>query len=109
MSNMHYFLMILIMIGITAGLRFLPFIIFGGNKQTPGYIEYLGRVLPYAIMGMLIVYCLRETPVTVSPHGIPELIAIAVVTGLQIWRRNTLISILTGTVCYMILVQFIFN
>ena len=108
MSNLHYILMIAVMIAITMSLRFLPFLIFGRSGKTPAYIEYLGRVLPYAIMGMLIVYCLRTTPVIAAPHGLPELISIAVVTGLQIWRRSTLISILCGTVCYMFLIQVIF-
>lgn len=108
MSNLHYLLMIAVMIAITMSLRFLPFLIFGGNRKTPAYIEYLGRVLPYAIMGMLIVYCLRTTPIAASPHGLPELISIALVVGLQVWRRSTLISILCGTVCYMFLIQVIF-
>ena len=108
MTNMHYLLMILIMIGITAALRFLPFIIFRGSAKTPPYIEYLGKVLPYAIMGMLIVYCLRQTPITASPHGIPELISIAIVVGLQVWKRSTILSILAGTVSYMLMIQLIF-
>ena len=108
MINLHLLLMALIMIGVTMGLRFLPFLIFGGPRQIPPYIDYLGKVLPYAIMGMLIVYCLRTTPVTTWPHGIPELIGIGLVTVLQVWKKNTLLSILTGTVCYMLLVQLVF-
>ena len=108
MSDTHMILMALIMVGITAALRFIPFLVFGGSRQTPAYIEYLGKVLPYALMGMLVVYCLRSVPIAAAPHGIPELISVALVVGLQIWRRNTLISILGGTVCYMLLVQFVF-
>lgn len=108
MNSVHIILMIAVMALVTAALRFLPFLVFGGGRQTPAYITYLGKVLPYAIMGMLVVYCLRNTPVMSSPHGIPELIAGALVAGLQIWKRNTLVSIICGTVCYMILIQFVF-
>lgn len=108
MSNTCLIVMILIMIAVTMALRFLPFIIFGGNRTTPKFVEYLGKVLPYAIMGMLVVYCLKGISVTGPTHGIPELISVAVVAGLQLWRRNTLISILCGTICYMILIQFVF-
>ena len=108
MTSIHYLLMVLIMIGITMALRFLPFIVFSGSTKTPPYVEYLGRVLPFAIMGMLVVYCLRATPVLAAPHGVPELIAIAIVVGLQVWKRSTLVSILVGTVCYMLMVQLLF-
>lgn len=108
MSNTYFIIMILIMIAITQALRFLPFLIFGGDRQTPAFVEYLGKVLPYAIMGMLVVFCLKGISITGPTHGIPELISVAVVAALQVWRRNTLISILCGTVCYMILIQFVF-
>jgi branched-subunit amino acid transport protein AzlD len=87
-------------------LRFLPFLVF--KKETPPYISYLGKVLPPAIIGMLVIYCLKDVTPTVSPYGIPELIAAACVVILQVWKRNSLISILTGTVIYMILVQMVF-
>ena len=108
MKDLHYFRMIVIMVAVTASLRFLPFAVFRGNVKPPAYVSYLGRVLPYAIMGMLIVYCLRNTSISAAPHGIPELISIAIVTGMQIWRRNTILSILCGTVCYMVMIQLIF-
>ena len=92
---------------VTILLRFLPFLIF--RKQTPAYITYLGRVLPPAIIGMLVVYCLKDITLTVRPYGLPELIAAACVVGLQVWRRNALISILSGTVVYMLLIQTVFS
>lgn len=107
-SNTYLLIMVLIMIAVTMLLRFLPFLIFSGSRTTPKYVEYLGKVLPYAIMGMLVVYCLKGVSITGPTHGIPELISVAVVAGLQAWRRNTLISILCGTVCYMLLIQFVF-
>lgn len=88
--------------------RFLPFIVFPADKPTPGYIKYLGRVLPAAVFGLLVVYCLKNVDVMTGSHGIPELISIAVVVGLHLWKRNMLISIAGGTVCYMLLVQLVF-
>lgn len=90
---------------VTAALRFAPFILMRGEK-TPPYIAYLGRVLPYAIIAMLVVYCLKDTSVMTQPHGIPELIASAVVILLHVWKRNTLLSIIGGTAVYMALIQF---
>lgn len=87
--------------------RFLPFIVF--RQHTPGYISYLGKVLPSAMIGMLVVYCLKDAAPTVSPFGIPELIAVGCVAGVQVWKRNSLISILSGTVIYMVLVQLVFR
>ena len=92
---------------VTILLRFLPFLIF--RKQTPAYITDLGRVLPPAIIGMLVVYGLKDITLTVRPHGLPELIAAACVVGLQVWRRNALISILSGTIVYMLLIQTVFK
>ena len=90
----------------TIMLRFLPFLVF--RKETPAYITYLGKVLPPAIIGMLVIYCLRNTSIQAAPHGLPELIAAAVVIGLQAWKRNALASILTGTAAYMLMVQLVF-
>ncbi len=93
---------------VTTGLRFLPFLIFRENRKTPPIIEYLGKVLPFAIMGMLVIYCLKDVSL-VSPGGwLPQLIGCAIVAGLHLWKRNTLLSIGAGTVCYMLLVQFVF-
>ena len=88
--------------------RFLPFLVFRADKPAPKYIRYLGKALPAAIFGMLVVYCLKNVDVTAGAHGVPELLAIAVVTGLHLWKRNMLLSIGGGTVCYMLLVQFVF-
>lgn len=98
--------LIAVMAVMTMLIRFLPFIVF--RQQTPKYISYLGRVLPSAIIGMLVVYCLKDITPTVKPFGIPELIAAACVAGVQAWKRNSLISILTGTVIYMVLIQIVF-
>lgn len=92
----------------TAALRFLPFLIWSGDRKTPKIIEKLGRVLPFAIMGMLVVYCLKEVSFTGLSEFVPSLIACLVVGILYIWKRNTLISIIAGTVCYMVLVQTVF-
>ena len=93
---------------ITAALRFIPFIVFGGKRRTPAFITYLGKVLPFAIMGMLVVFCLKNVSITSYPHGIPELLGVLTVAGLHIWKRNTLLSIVAGTVVYILLVNFIF-
>ena len=88
-------------------LRFLPFLVF--RKQTPKYISYLGRVLPPAVIGMLVIYCLKDISFSGYPFGIPELISVACVALTQIWKRNSLISILTGTILYMVLTQMVFG
>ncbi len=89
--------------------RFLPFILFPENKETPKFITYLGRVLPAAMMGLLIIYCLRNISIGNKPHGIPELISIASIIILHRWRNNVLLSIGGGTVIYMFLVQAVFK
>ncbi len=101
-------LIIAVVAGVTVLLRFLPFLIFGGDRKMPGYITYLSSVLPYAIMGMLVIYCLRGVSLAAAPHGLPEFIAAAAVVGLHIWRKNTLLSIAVGTALYMLLVQVVF-
>ena len=103
---MNAAVLIAVMAVVTMILRFLPFIVF--NKNTPAYISYLGKVLPAARIGMLVIYCLKDVSVLESPHGIPELIAALSVVILQAWKRNSLISILSGTVIYMLLVQLVF-
>ena len=105
--NTHAALMVVVTAAVTIILRFLPFLIFGGERKTPAYISYLGKVLPYAIMGMLVVFCLKSVSIAAAPHGIPELISCAIVVLLHVWKRNSLISIVGGTVCYMLLVQFV--
>ncbi len=103
---MNAAILIAVMAIVTMLLRFLPFIIF--RKETPEYISYLGQVLPAALIGMLVIYCLKDTSFTEAPHGIPELIAAGIVVVLQAWKRNSLLSILSGTVIYMLLVQLVF-
>ena len=88
--------------------RFLPFLIFRSDKPTPKYIRYLGKALPAAIFGMLVVYCLKNVEVLSGSHGVPELLSIVLVTLLHLWKRNMLLSIGGGTVCYMLLVQLVF-
>lgn len=88
--------------------RFLPFIIFKGNGSSNSYINYLGKVLPYSAIGLLVVYCLRNVNFTSSPNGLPEAIAIITIIILHYWKENTLLSIGLGTVVYMVLVQQIF-
>ena len=99
-------ILILVMSLVTILLRFLPFFIF--KNKTPKYISYLGKVLPSAIIGMLVVYCLKDANPLVFPFGLPEFFSAIIVIGLQIWKRNSLISILSGTVVYMLLVQLVF-
>ncbi|URZ17790.1 hypothetical protein CLFE_038450 [Clostridium felsineum DSM 794] len=88
--------------------RFLPFVIFSSDKQTPKYVQYLGRVLPSAALGMLVVYCLKDVSLFGGNHGIPEFISIIFVGLLHMWKRQMLISIAGGTILYMILIQFVF-
>ncbi len=92
----------------TMATRFLPFLIFSSQKPTPKYIQYLGKALPSAIFGMLVVYCLKNVSIIGGSHGLPEFIAIAVVVALHLWKRQMLLSIAGGTICYMVLVQFVF-
>lgn len=104
----HDVLMIVVVALVTMATRFLPFLIFNEKRKTPELITYLGKVLPFAIMGMLVIYCLKDVAFLRKPFGIPELIGIAVAALLHIWRRNTLLSIAVSTVCYMVLVQLVF-
>ena len=108
MNDLHTIATIAVAALVTIGLRFLPFLIFGENRKTPPIISYLGQVLPFAIMGMLVVYCLKDVSLTAAPFGIPEILGCITVALLHIWKRNTLLSIGAGTVIYMILVQFVF-
>lgn len=92
----------------TMTTRFLPFLLFPAGKKTPPYIQYLGKVLPAAALGMLVIYCLKDVSIFEGMHGIPELLSIALVTCLHFWKRQMLLSIAGGTIFYMLLVQFIF-
>lgn len=88
--------------------RFLPFIVFSSKKPTSKYIQYLGKALPCAVFGMLLIYCLKDVSILSGSHGIPELVAIAATAGLHIWKKQMLLSIAGGTVVYMMLIQLIF-
>lgn len=107
--NVTHSLLLALAVALVTGLtRVLPFLVFGGKRQPPRAVLYLGRVLPCAIMGMLVVYCLRGVTPGLWPHGIPELIGVALAAALHVWRRNTLLSVGVSTVVYMILVQAVF-
>lgn len=104
-AKLYAFIMIMIIALVTAVLRFLPFIIFRGEKPVPKLISYLGTVLPGAIMAMLVVYCLKSVSFSKAVHWLPALISVVVTTMLHVWKRNTLFSIIGGTACYMLLLQ----
>lgn len=108
MNNFYIWGSVAVIALVTAALRFLPFIIWNGDRKTPKIINKLGNMLPYAIMGMLVVYCLKDTSFMNVGGFMPQLIACFITGILYIWKRNTLISIIAGTVSYMILVQMVF-
>ena len=105
---MHDIILIAVMTLVTMATRFLPFLIFGEKRKTPAIITYLGQVLPFAIMGMLVVYCLKDVAWLEAPFGAPEILGCAIVAALHLWKRNTLLSIGVGTAAYMLMVQLIF-
>ena len=106
--DVHAALLVLVMAAVTAALRFLPFLLFKNPEKQPKWVSYLGRVLPPAIIGMLVVYCLRTVSLTAGAHGLPELISCAVTAGLQFWKINAILSIVAGTAVYMVLIQAVF-
>lgn len=108
MSDTYIWIAIAVIALVTALLRFLPFVIFNSNRKAPAIIDKLGKSLPYAIMGMLVIYCLKGVSLSGPAGWIPSLIACLVVGALYVWKRNTLISIICGTACYMFLVQVVF-
>ena len=105
-STAYSALLVAIMSVVTILLRAAPFLVF--RKKTPAYVMYLGQVLPAAIIGMLVIYCLKDTKLLSAPFGAAELIAGLLVVGLHAWKRNILLSILAGTVAYMLLTQLVF-
>ena len=104
---MNRYAVFAVIVLVTAATRFAPFLIFGENRQTPP-VTYLGQVLPYAVMAMLVVYCLKGISFSAPAHFLPELLCTALVVVLHVWKRNTLLSIAGGTVAYMVLVQAVF-
>jgi branched-subunit amino acid transport protein AzlD len=104
-----YALITLAMILATVLTRFLPFLFFPAGKKTPKYVIYLGNTLPYATIGLLVVYCLRGVSFTASPYGLPEVLSIAVIAVLHIWKGNSLLGIGGGTALYMVLIQTFFK
>lgn len=108
MGDLRVWIIIAAIVIVTALLRFLPFWVFGSDRKTPAIIDKLGRILPYAVMGMLVVYCLKGVSFASVSGFVPTLIATLLVTVLHVWKRNTLLSIMCGTVCYMVLVQLVF-
>ena len=108
MNDLHAWLLVAVIAAVTALTRFLPFLIFGGGRRPPAVIERLGAVLPGAIMAMLVVYCLKGVTFATAEGWAPALIGVFVTAGLHVWKRNTLLSIVGGTVCYMLLVQLVF-
>ncbi|MBE6686607.1 MAG: branched-chain amino acid transporter AzlD [Ruminococcaceae bacterium] len=104
----HTLLLILVIAAVTFLLRALPFLLFKGGK-TPDIVKYLGKVMPPAVIGMLVIYCFKDITLTSYPYGLPAFIAAAAVVLLHIWRRNTLLSIGVGTALYMVLIQFVFK
>ena len=105
MDKAHAVLTSAVAAAVTIGLRFLPFLVFSGKRKTSPVVSYLGKVLPFAVMGMLVVYCLKDLT---APFGIPELLGCVVVALLHVWKRSTLLSIGGGTAVYMLLVNFVF-
>ena len=108
MNDFRVFILIIVMAFVTMAIRFFPFIVFKG-KKTPEVITYLSKYLPYPIIAMLVVYCLKGISVTEKPYGAPEFIGVFIVAALHVWKRNTLLSIVAGTVIYMLLKQMVFG
>ncbi len=107
MTVLQQFIIIGMVVLGTVLTRFLPFLLFPAGKPTPKYIQYLGKVLPSSMFGLLVIYCLKNVSPFTGSHGIPELLAILLVTALHMWKRQILLSIAGGTLFYMLLVQFI--
>lgn len=108
MNDLNGILLVAVVSFVTIALRFLPFLIFGSKRKTPEYILFLGRVLPFAIMGMLVVYCLKHVSFGSIDSFLPEVISVILVVLLHLWKHSTLLSVGGGTLCYMLLVQLVF-
>ncbi len=108
MSDIQVMYLILIMAAGTMLTRFLPFLLFPGHRKTPRFVLYLGRVLPPAVIGLLVIYSLKDISFMRSPHALPEMLAISLIIVLQLWKKNALLSIAAGTASYMLLLQLVF-
>ncbi len=109
MPDYRHALVIILVMGLaTMATRLLPVLIFGRGEKVPDLILYLGKVVPYTAMGLLIVYCLKDVSLFKDSHALPEIISLVVVSGSYLWKRNTILSVVVGTVLYMVLIQFIF-
>ena len=109
MTDCRHAMIVIMVMGLAVlATRIVPVLIFDREEKVPEFILYLGRVVPYTAMGLLIVYCLRDMPVLESPHGLPELISLAAVTVTYLWKRNTILSVVIGTALYMFLIQSVF-
>jgi len=109
LTSFEIVITIAIVVAGTLLTRFSAFLIFPPGKKVPDFVQYLGKALPAAVMGMLVVYTFKDTIVLSYPYGVPELIALLVTVGMHVWKRNMFMSIGAGTVVYMILVQAVFN
>ena len=108
MTETQLWLTVAVIAFVTALIRFFPFIVFANGRKTPKLVEKLGKLLPSAVMAMLVVYCLKDVSFASPADFLPALIASVVVCGSYVWKRNTLVSIISGTLCYMVLVQMVF-
>src|SRR5690625_1015994 len=108
MSVAQQMIMIAMVVLGTMFTRFLPFLVFPSGKTTPKYVQYLGKVLPAAVLGLLVIYCFKDVSFLSGNHGVPELIGVASVTLLHYWKKNMLLSIAGGTIVYMLMVQMVF-
>lgn len=108
MTKERALIIILLVAVCTLITRLIPFVLFGGKRQVPKAVEYLGQILPPAIMSTLVVYCLKGADLFSASHGIPEFVSVAVTALLHVWKRNVLLSIAAGTACYMFLMQVVF-
>ncbi|MCA1295254.1 branched-chain amino acid transporter permease [Paenibacillus sp. alder61] len=108
MSIVEQVITIGVIVAGTMLTRYIPFIVFPPGRPTPRYIQYLGKVLPSATLGLLVIFSVKDVNFTAGSHGVPELLAMAIVAFLHLWKRNMLLSIASGTVLYMFLIQFVF-
>lgn len=109
MSMKQQIIMILMAVAGTMLTRFFPFLLFPSGKETPKYIQYLGKVLPAAVFGMLVVYCLKNVSIFTGNHALPEILSIGLVIASYQWKRQMLLSIAGGTIFYMFLIQVVFK